>query len=377
MKRLLVAGVALRGGGYPNAERTLAILADSGEWELRDHAHWLPPHVHLWRLARGSLPQRIALAFRLGVSGLLQALAAACRVRADEWVYLPYPAPLTLWWLSFCPARWRPRCIADAYISIWDSMFRDRRQGVKSQLSRMVHAFEQRSLRAAQRVLVDTQANRQQMIEDFGLQPERVVALPLAIDEQQFLAIPAKPCVGGARLRVIFVGTLVPLHGIEVVLDAVSELAGDDRFDFRLVGDGQLGAKVEAFIERKRPANFAWLRNWRSLEEVANEIADADICLGVFAGGGKAARVLPFKLYMYLASGRAVITQVALSMPGGVPAPPVCGIDPLVPGALAQALRKCAVNQDARDVRARDSRCYYLQWLANGCVADAWRSLLP
>ena len=42
MRRLLVSGVGLRGDGYPNAERTLEILRESGNWEVHDRADWLP-----------------------------------------------------------------------------------------------------------------------------------------------------------------------------------------------------------------------------------------------------------------------------------------------------------------------------------------------
>lgn len=374
MKRLRVAGAALRGSGYPNAERTVAILSASGEWDVTDAADWLPPDMHLWRLVRGTWRQRVELVLRLGFSGFKQAVRALY-ASSKTLVYVPYPAPLMLWWLSFCPRRWRPKCIADAYISIWDSMFRDRANGsTGSVAARLLWRFERRSLRAAHRVLVDTQANRLQLIADFDLSPDRVFSVPLAINEDKFLSIIPRPTGDARRLRVLFVGTLVPLHGIDTLLAAIEELAGDDRFEFRLVGDGQMTSTVEAFVESVNPQNFTWAKSWYSLERIADEISQADICLGVFGGQAKAARVLPFKIYMYLAAGRPVVTQSSMSRPGEAPAPPVFSTSF---GALsiADALRIAFDDRTKLASMARESREYYLQWLCNAKLAGAWQGL--
>ncbi len=124
--RLIVAGVAMGGDGYPNAANTVALLKRELRCEIQDQAYWLPPNVRLWHLVKGGALKRVTLAMRLGVGALFQAARLFLGQRASDVVYLPYPAPLTLWWLSMIPRGWRPRCIADAYISLWDSMFRDR-----------------------------------------------------------------------------------------------------------------------------------------------------------------------------------------------------------------------------------------------------------
>ena len=374
MKRLRVAGPALRGSGYPNAENTVAVLSASGEWDVTDDADWLPPDLHLWRLVRGTWRQRIGVAFRLGLSGFKQAVLALS-ASSQTLVYVPYPAPLMMWWLSFCPQRWRPRCVVDAYISIWDSMFRDRMKGSTGSIAaRLLWKFERRSLRAAYRVVVDTAANRQQLIADFDLDLKRVVSFPLAIDEDKFLSIAPRTFSDKKRLRVLFVGTLVPLHGIEGLLGAIEELAGDDRFEFRLVGDGQMASAVEAFVERTNPRGFTWARGWYGLDRIADEISQADICLGVFGGQTKAARVLPFKVYMYLASGRPVVTQSSMSRPGEAPAPPVLGTDP-GSFSVADALRLAAGDRSRLEIMAKESREYYLQHLCNARVVESWQRL--
>lgn len=371
--RILIGGARVAGPGYPNAEQTIRILQGLGA-RIEDDGAVLPPHLHLWRLATGSAVGKLAVLSRLmGLNGwsLIQILARTGRAKAL--VYVPYPSVFFLWLVSWLPRGWRPRCIADAYISIWDSLYRDRAagKGAGGWLSNVVKAVEGRALRAAEFVLVDTEANKAAMVSDFALSPARVGAWPLAIDEGRFLGLQGR-LADDAPVRVLFVGTLIPLHGIAMVLDAAERLKDDPRIEFRIVGDGQLGGLVEQFVQRGPGHRLTWRREWCSLDEVAAEIGRADICLGVFGGDGKASRVLPFKLYMYLASGKAVISQGHLSTPEGVPAPPIEGVGAGGGEALAVAIRRLAADPQLRRARGGQARAYYVDWLANDCLAERW-----
>ena len=381
MTRLWVAGVAMRGDGYPNAVNTVRLLQRDGQRDVRDHADWLPPEVRLWHLAKGPVLQRFKLVVRLMVGGLVQAVRLRMRFRRGDIAYLPYPAPLTLWWLSMLPARWRPYCVADAYISLWDSMFRDRGGGdTGSMLSRSVRFFEGRALRAARLVLVDTEENRRQMVEDFGLSAHRVRSLPLAIDESRLGSPVAVTRAGGHAVRVLFVGTLVPLHGVDVVLAAATALATFPGIEIRLIGDGQQGGLVEEFISKGVPANFTWLREWQSMDDIAREIAEADICLGVFGGLAKASRVLPFKLYYALAAGKAIVTQADYALPLGRPTFPAMFVPTeekvVAVKALVEAIVRLAGDAEARSALGSAAGDYYERHLSARILQQEWRGIV-
>ncbi|MGQ0799358.1 MAG: glycosyltransferase [Pseudomarimonas sp.] len=374
MTRLYVAGVGLRGSGYPNAEQTMRVLATSGDWEVEDHANWLPEHVHLWRMTRGPLVNRLALGLRLLFGNAAALLRVLLRPRAL--VYAPYPSVFLLWWASWLPRRWRPRIVADAYISLWDSAFRDRRRTTgPNVLATLCKAFEARALRAAQFVLVDSVANRDWMIAEFRLDSRRVRAFPLAIEDAPFLALPCKPRLVAQPLHVLFIGTLIPLHGISVLAEAIRSAAGDSGLSFHLVGDGQEAALLDQLLKDPNRAPVLWERSWMSIDALAARIAACDVCLGVFGGEGKAARVLPFKVYLALAAGKAVVTQRNYSLPAGVPSLPALTVN-ADPGALLGALRELR-DDPARLAQLADASArFHHDWLGALALQKCWQTLI-
>jgi glycosyltransferase involved in cell wall biosynthesis len=254
-------------------------------------------------------------------------------------------------------------------------MFRDRAPaGSRSLGARLLKSAEGRALRAADIVHADTRANALRLAEDFQLARAAVRSVPLAIDEQRFLAIPPKPRDEGKRIDVLFVGTMIPLHGLDVIAGAIEALRDDERFHFHLVGDGEQGHRVASLVSRLDPARIQWTRGWQTLDEIAGSIAQSDICLGVFGGDGKAARVLPLKLYMYLAAGRAVVSQRSFSVPGEAPPLPIVGVDANA-DALLRALRELAATPVLRHALGEASRSYYRRWLSNAAVLQAWDEL--
>src|SRR5258706_12827529 len=47
--RLHIGGLGLRGDGYPNAARTVALLRQSKAFEVVECGSWLPEDFHLWK----------------------------------------------------------------------------------------------------------------------------------------------------------------------------------------------------------------------------------------------------------------------------------------------------------------------------------------
>src|SRR5690606_5635907 len=159
------------------------------------------------------------------------AIRLLARVRGSDRVYVPYPSIFLLWLLSWLPGRWRPRCICDAYITVWDAFYQDRGMGeARGWLAAGLLRIESRALRAAESVLVDTTANAAHVARLFGVSTTRIVALPLALDPGTEVVAVAAPPPG--MVRVLFMGTLVPLQGVEIIARAIDLLRGHEDLEF-------------------------------------------------------------------------------------------------------------------------------------------------
>lgn len=381
MRRIVVAGMRASGDGYPNAGRTIAILGDQSVGDVVDLGDRLPSGLHLWRLRSLPVMSRVVQGVRL-VAGNAKSLGRLLAVaRRVDIAYVGYPAMFLLALARFVPAFIRPRLVADAYISVWDSAINDR-GGVNTSGGRVLRRLEAFALRAAWRVLVDTEANRNFLVDQLGLDPARVVSMPLAIDAVPFLN--ARPQRGDDdTVTILFSGSFIPLHGIEVILEAARQMRDRTDIKFVLQGDGQLSAALEGAILEGCAHNMEWQRSWLPLPAVADLVGNAHICLGVFGGEGKAARVLPYKVYQALAAGRTVVTQAGYSLPFGVPPPPVISVptpsasDPETPASvLAAILRRLADDHLCRKVHGQEAAVYFDRWLSEAAIASAWQKLL-
>lgn len=337
----------------------------------------LPADVQLWRVSELGGFKLLFTVLRLVFGNLLSLFRVVLKNPGNDVVYVPYPAVFFLWWASWLPRRLRPKVRADAYVVLWDSRVRDRGHGSKGNgvLSRLLKAVEVRALNAAEVVLVDTEANRHMLVEEFRLMSGRVVSLPLAIDETLFLRATSSRVEDG-HTRVLFVGTMIPLHGVDVILDAIEQLRQQKNLVFRIIGDGQLSNHVAVRLSTLTDGQVEWRRGWMGLEEIAQEIADADICLGVFSGGAKASRVLPFKLYMYMAVGKPIITQGNFSLPAGLVSPPLITIARPTGAELAQEIIKLSNDQKSMCELSRQSRAYFENHLGASQIARRWREIL-
>ncbi|QNH20189.1 hypothetical protein HEP73_01088 [Xanthomonas sp. GW] len=372
-RRIVVAGVSLRGSGYPNAWNTLRILREQGV-AILECGEWLPEDFHLWKLTR--IPRwRAAFAIMKLISGnAISAIRLLMHRGRDDIIYVPYPGIFLLWALSWLPLRWRPACTCDAYITVWDSLYQDREIGGKitSRVSKLLLRIESRALRAATRVVVDTTANADHIATTFGLDRHRVYALPLATDDALIMPQirPAQTRTTDHPIRVLFFGTFVPLQGTTKIAQALDLLRDRIDLEFIVLGDGQTAVAAEPYLLNH--PGVTWLRDWLPIEELKRRVNESDICLGIFGGEGKASRVLPFKLYIAMAAGKPIVTQQLYGLPDGCPPIPA-HFTSATPLAIAEGILSLAENVQLRNELGERARIYYIQHLGQENIASRWQ----
>ena len=93
-----------------------------------------------------------------------------------------------------------------------------------------------RGLSRAAVVLTPSHAVASEVVAEYGLPPERVVATPLGVDPTWFDAVP-----GTSKGHLLFVGTVEPRKGLPTLLSALRELHASDPSTPPLILAGQQG----------------------------------------------------------------------------------------------------------------------------------------
>jgi glycosyltransferase involved in cell wall biosynthesis len=284
-----------------------------------------------------------------------------------ERALVPYPAPILLYVWSLMPRSLRPRrIVADAFISLYDTVVNDR--GLLRPAdwrAKLLWRIERRAYGVADTVVVDTSQNAAFYASLFGLPRELFVPVPLATNEHDF--VPTSTPARCDTCNVLFIGTLIPLHGISVIVDAARLLAGRKDIRFTIVGTGQDANVMESALS-DGVTNITWERDWKASAQLAAHIAQADICLGIFGSGSKAQRVCPYKVYAYASMGRPVMTartawlDQAVEEFGEVPFVDVPAADA---SALASGIVRLADDEVLRGEMAGRAREFYDAMLAN------------
>jgi len=259
-------------------------------------------------------------------------------------------------------ARGRP-IVFNPLVSLSDTLVGDRRRfSAGSPAARLLRWLDRRALRAADLVVADTQANADFLQELAGLARGSVAVCLVGAEEEVFQP-PWSPSG-----RFLFVGKLIPLHGVATIL-AAARLAPE--LEIAVAGSGQLG-----HLLRERPANVEWIP-WIAYERLGDAYRGALCALGIFGTSDKAARVIPNKVFQALACGAPVLTadtpaarellvdgESGLLVPAGDPQ------------ALAQAMRSAAADRSLLDRIAEGGLRAYREHASEDVLGRRWGGIL-
>lgn len=250
--------------------------------------------------------------------------------------YMGHLDVLVLW--PFSKMRRAP-VVWDAFLSLYDTVVEDRRLvGKANPLAWLLYGWEWLACRAADLVVLDTKAHADYFAERFRLPPGRTTSIFVGVEPEVFPLQRAKRSGAGKDAMVLFYGQFIPLHGIETIVRA-AQMAHGEPIRWVLIGHGQEAGRIRELVAQA-PADIEWI-DWVDYDALRDRIADADLCLGIFGDSGKAARVIPNKVFQILSCGVPLITRDSpaireLLTPG---MPGVRLVPPADPEALLGAVR--------------------------------------
>ncbi|HVV25757.1 MAG TPA: glycosyltransferase [Candidatus Saccharimonadales bacterium] len=156
-------------------------------------------------------------------------------------------------------------------------------------------------------ILADTAAHAAYSAKLNMLSIERYRVVPVGIDETVFdESTPYNP--DDTSFTVLYYGHMLPLHGLEYVLDAAVKLKANPAIKFRLVGGKKQGAVAKACARAAAAGANLSHESWLPFEALPAAIAEAGLTLGGPFGGTLQSRfVVTGKTYQVLACAAPVL----------------------------------------------------------------------
>jgi glycosyltransferase involved in cell wall biosynthesis len=338
---------------YPRNAQVISCLRRAGVEVAERHVGVWEAHEHKW--AAGP-----ATALRL-----LGAQARLLSRPSDDFdvIVVGYPGHLDLP-AARRAARGRP-VVFNPLLSLEDTLVGDRARFRPGSLAaRSLAAIDRHALRAADLVVADTEANANDLARRARIPHKQVAVCFVGAEERVF-----RP--GWRRHEpfiALFVGKLIPLHGLDTVLEA-ARLAPE--IQFRVVGSGQ---QEGALADRR--GNVDWTP-WVEYERLPAELHAAGCALGVFGTSAKAGRVIPNKAFQALACGTPLVTADTPAarelLADGVSA---LLIPPGDPQALASAVRRLAGDAPLAERIGGRGLATYREHASEDVLGARWRALL-
>ena len=269
---------------YPRNAQVISALRGAGVEVVERHEPVWEGREQKWGIGPTALPRLVRAELRLLRRGLPEADA----------LLVGYPGHFDLVAARRLAGK-RP-IVFNPLVALSDTLVEDRGRFQRgSPAARVLAAIDRRAFRASDLVVADTQANAVFFAGLAGLPPGRLAVAFVGAEERLFRPgwAPQDP------FTVVFVGKLIPLHGLETILSA-ARLAPE--LPFRVIGSGQLETLLDT-----RPPNVEWVP-WVEYERLPAELHRAGCVLGVFGTSGKARRVIPNKAFQALACGAPLVT---------------------------------------------------------------------
>ena len=196
-----------------------------------------------------------------------------------------------------------------AFNSLYETVVRDRGLfSARSRIGFFLRWLDRTACRLADLVLLDTQAHIEYFVKEFDLPPAKFLRVFVGSDHTVSRAVAPIRFGPEPKFEVLFVGTYIPLHGIETIIRAAKVLEAEPEIHFTLLGQGQLCTEMRGIARRLGLDNLRFIDRWVPAAELGGYMAAAGVCLGVFGRAEKAQRVIPCKVFDCLAMAKPLIT---------------------------------------------------------------------
>ena len=200
----------------------------------------------------------------------------------------------------------RKTIIFDAFAPFFESMVVDRKSvKVNSLIAKYYWWLDKISMTLADIVLFDTNKNVDYASKEFGIKKDKFRRIFVGADTDIFYPIKKKS--DSKTFKVFFYGSFLPLHGIDCIVRTAKFLEKERDIFFEITGWGPEKEKIMKLFDELKPDNL-FFTGGLDKKLIREKIAEADLCLGIFGNTNKTKRVIPNKVYDYVAMRKPVVT---------------------------------------------------------------------
>jgi glycosyltransferase involved in cell wall biosynthesis len=294
--------------------------------------------------------------------------------REEQWVFTGFLAqPLA----PFAVLAGGRGLAMDAFISVYDTLCLDRRvirpDGL---IGTVLKEYDRWCFGRADVLLTDTEEHANFLAETFQVPRSKFTVVPVSANPEIFRPRPRPPAQNG-KIRVVFYCTFLPLHGAETVYEAARLLDTERHIEIQIIGTGPASAGLDRRLESWKLENVRRVA-WVDYDRLGDTLAEADICLGGhFSKNPKAQRVIPGKVYQYLAAAKPVIlgdTAANRRVFTHLQDSFFCGTESA--DELARAIWELANNQGVRDRIARNGAILFHEKFHPDVIEEKLRRIL-
>lgn len=238
----------------------------------------------------------------------------------------------------------RKSIINDFFISNYDTYVHDRQKITKYNPRAWWKFFQDWfNFKYSHYLLSDTQAHFNYWQSLFGTFKGKHFVLPVLADKTVYYPSTTLKQID-ETVTILFYGSFIPLHGIDVILKAFYILEKENiSFKADIIGKGQTYKQMKQLYDELHLRNVTMDGIFIEETALAERIRQSDIILGIFGESEKAKAVVPNKAYQTLASKKALITMYSKTLYEFFTDADMLTCDN-TPEALAEAIKKLILN---------------------------------
>lgn len=170
----------------------------------------------------------------------------------------------------------------------------------------IIRAVEWLACRLPDLLILDTEDYVRWFQKNYNIDPSCFRLVPTGADDRVFQPLQLHES-NRSVFRVLYYGTFIPNHGVEIIVEAARLLKHDPEIHFELVGEGPEKRRAERLAKLYGLTNITFT-DWLEQKALLYKIAEADVCLGVFGTTPQSLMTVQNKIYESLAMQKPVIT---------------------------------------------------------------------